>query len=198
MAVKRAVDVVVAGAGLLLLAPYFAYVAVRIKLDSPGPVLFRQPRIGREGRPFTLLKLRTMSEDADARKAEVAALNSRTDGLFKVENDPRVTTYGRGLRRFSLDELPQLVNVLRGDMSLVGPRPLIPSESALIGDEWRLRFAVRPGITGPWQAGPDDVPLSQMLVLDCAYARNSTLRGDLVLLWRTARVIASRRRSDSA
>jgi lipopolysaccharide/colanic/teichoic acid biosynthesis glycosyltransferase len=190
-------DVAVAGVGLVLLSPYFAYAAVRIKLGSPGPAVFRQPRVGREKRAFTLLKFRTMTEDADARKVELAALNARTDGMFKVKEDPRVTSYGRRLRRYSLDELPQLVNVLRGDMSLVGPRPLIASESDLIGREHRQRFAIRPGITGPWQAGPDDVQLPRMLELDCDYARNWTFWGDVRLLFRTAGVIASRRRSDS-
>jgi lipopolysaccharide/colanic/teichoic acid biosynthesis glycosyltransferase len=195
-ALKRTADVVLASAGLLLLAPYFAYVAARIKRDSPGPVFFRQSRVGRGGESFRLLKFRTMCEDADARKAEVAALNTRTDGLFKVKDDPRVTDYGRRLRRFSLDELPQLVNVLRGDMSLVGPRPLIAVESALVGDHYRARFAVRPGITGPWQAGPSNTPLSEMLELDYDYALGWTIGGDVKLLLRTARVIAQRRGAD--
>ena len=190
---KRTFDVVLATAGLLVLAPYFAYVAARIKRDSPGPVFFRQPRVGRGGEVFMLIKFRTMCEDAEARKAEVAALNSRTDGLFKVKNDPRVTDYGGRLRRFSLDELPQLVNVLRGEMSLVGPRPLIPLESDLVSDRYRVRFAVRPGITGPWQAGPTDTSLAEMLELDYAYALNSTMRGDVGLLLRTAWTIARRR-----
>jgi lipopolysaccharide/colanic/teichoic acid biosynthesis glycosyltransferase len=193
---KRAFDIVLASAALLLLAPYFAYIAARIKRDSAGPVFFRQPRVGRGGESFTLLKFRTMCEDADARKAEVAALNSRTDGLFKVKDDPRVTCYGRGLRRFSLDELPQLVNVLRGEMSLVGPRPLIRAESDLINDRYRARFAVRPGITGPWQAGPSDTSLAEMIELDYEYALNHTVRGDIGLLFRTAAAIA-RRRGDS-
>jgi lipopolysaccharide/colanic/teichoic acid biosynthesis glycosyltransferase len=193
---KRTVDVVLASAGLLVLAPYFAYVAARIKLDSAGPVFFRQPRVGRRGESFRLLKFRTMCEDADARKAEIAALNSRTDGLFKVKNDPRVTDYGRRLRRFSLDELPQLVNVLRGEMSLVGPRPLIAIESELVRDHYRARFEVRPGITGPWQAGPSDTPLPEMLELDYDYALNWTIGGDVKLLLRTASAIARRRGGD--
>jgi lipopolysaccharide/colanic/teichoic acid biosynthesis glycosyltransferase len=192
-ALKRTFDVGLAAAGLLVLAPFFLYAAVRIRRDSPGPIFFRQSRVGRREKPFTLLKFRTMVEDADARKAEVARLNSRTDGLFKVKDDPRVTRYGYGLRRFALDELPQLFNVLRGDMSLVGPRPLIAGESELVSGRSRLRFAVRPGITGPWQAGSPDVPLAEMLELDTEYALNWTVRRDVRILVQTIRAIIHRR-----
>ena len=192
-ALKRSVDIALAGIGLAVLAPYFLYVAVRIKRDSPGPVLFRQTRVGRHEKPFTLLKFRTMKEGADARKAELAGLNSRTDGLFKVKDDPRVTRYGRGLRRFALDELPQLINVLRGDMSLVGPRPLIPAESELVGGPNRVRFAVRPGITGPWQVGPPDAALAEMLELDRHYAVAWGVRGDAKILFRTISAVIRRR-----
>ena len=190
---KRTVDLVLASLGLLVLAPYFVYVAIRIKLDSPGPVFFRQARIGRREEPFTLLKFRTMDEDADARKAEVAALNTRTDGLFKVKDDPRVTRYGRRLRRLALDELPQLINVLRGDMSLVGPRPLIPAESELVSGRYRMRFSVRPGITGPWQAGRADASLAEMLELDCDYAVSGSFFGDVKLLLLTVASVFHRR-----
>jgi lipopolysaccharide/colanic/teichoic acid biosynthesis glycosyltransferase len=189
--VKRAIDLSVAGAGLVVLSPYFAYVGFRIKIDSRGPVLFRQPRIGQDGETFNVIKFRTMCADADARKNEIRALNERTDGMFKVENDPRITRFGAKLRRASLDELPQLINVVRGEMSLVGPRPLIQPESDLVNEHYLARFNVRPGITGPWQVlGRSDIPFEDMLKLDYTYVTNWSVADDTKLLVRTVSAIA--------
>ena len=149
---KRTMDLVVSGLALVLLAPFVAVIAVAIKLDSPGPVHFRQVRMGRGGRTFTIFKFRTMTTDADARKAEVAHLNKHVGGddrMFKIPDDPRVTRVGRVLRRYSLDELPQLVNVFRGEMSLVGPRPLILDEDKHVDGWARKRLDLKPGHDRP-------------------------------------------------
>jgi exopolysaccharide biosynthesis polyprenyl glycosylphosphotransferase len=192
--VKRAIDVIVAGVGLVVLSPYFAYVGLRIKIDSRGPVLFRQPRIGQDGETFNVIKFRTMCADADARKDDIRALNQRTDGMFKVENDPRITRFGAKLRRTSFDELPQLINVVRGEMSLVGPRPLIQRESDLVNEHYLARFNVRPGITGPWQVlGRSDIPFEDMLKLDYTYVTNWSVADDTKLLVRTVSAIAQGR-----
>ncbi len=160
LALKRLLDVGVAGAAVVLLAPLFPFVACWIKLESRGPVLFRQRRVGRDGRPFSMLKLRTMSLDAEARLDEVAHLNVHGEPrFFKAAGDPRVTRAGRVLRRYSLDELPQLVNVLRGEMSLVGPRPLVEEEARHVHGVGERRLRVRPGITGLWQVwGRNEIP----------------------------------------
>ena len=137
-----------------------------------------------------MIKFRTMYPDADERKDEVAALNRRTDGMFKVENDPRITQVGARLRRYSLDELPQLINVLRGEMSLVGPRPLIEAESDLVDEHYLARFQVRPGMTGPWQVlGRSDIPFEDMLKLDYSYVMNWSVGDDVKILVRTASAI---------
>ena len=149
--VKRAFDVAGAGLALIVLAPLFAVVAAAIKLDTPGPVMFRQRRIGRNGHEFEMLKFRSMVQGADERKVELEHLNEGAAGLFKIIDDPRVTRIGRFIRAWQLDELPQLINVLRGDMSLVGPRPLIPNEDRRIEGWYRRRLDVPPGITGHWQ-----------------------------------------------
>ena len=164
---KRTMDVTLSTVGLVLLAPLLAVAAVAIKLDTRGPVFFRQVRMGQRDRPFLILKLRTMTADADERKHEIAHLNKHSDGddrMFKAPHDPRVTRVGRFLRRYSLDELPQLVNVLRGDMSLVGPRPLIPEEDRHVEGWARRRLDLKPGITGLWQVlGSDDIPFGEMV-----------------------------------
>jgi len=185
---KRTMDVIVSATALILLAPIWAIAAVAIKLDSPGPVFFRQPRIGAAGE-FWILKFRTMVLDADARKGDVAHLNKHRNGdarMFKVRNDPRATRVGRLLRRLSLDELPQLVNVLRGEMSLVGPRPLIASEDAYV-DAWaRTRLDLKPGITGLWQVlGGSDIPFEEMVRLDYLYVTTWSLWHDLRLVCST-------------
>ncbi len=187
---KRVIDVGIASVCLVLASPLLAYAAIRIKLGSPGPVFFHQPRVGRGGEYFELRKFRTMAEDADGRKDEVNGLNPRTDGMFKLRQDPRVTRFGAFLRRYSIDELPQLINVLRGEMSLVGPRPLIQAESELVSDHYLARFNVRPGITGPWQVfGRSHIPFDDMLKLDYTYVLNWSIGDDVKLLVRTMAAI---------
>jgi exopolysaccharide biosynthesis polyprenyl glycosylphosphotransferase len=183
--VKRAMDIAGAAVGLLVLAPLFALAAVAIRLDSDGPVFFRQLRIGRDGKPFEMLKFRSMVDGADRQREALAHLNE-TDGVFKVRDDPRITRVGRLLRRASVDELPQLINVLRGDMSLVGPRPLVVDEDLLIEGHHRERLSLAPGMTGPWQVlGPVRPPLTEMVKTDYLYAMNWSLWADLKILLRT-------------
>ncbi|HEY7603457.1 MAG TPA: sugar transferase [Gaiellaceae bacterium] len=196
-ALKRGLDLVVASLALLVLAPLFAIVAVLIRLDSPGAAFFRQPRIGENGRPFRIWKLRTMVADADERKSEYAHLNIH-DGsnggpqMFKIPDDPRVTRVGRVLRRFSIDEFPQLLNVLRGEMSLVGPRPLIPDEHRFVTDWAERRLALRPGMTGLWQVlGRNGIPFDEMVRLDYVYVNTWSLWSDLRLLARTIPAVFS-------
>jgi exopolysaccharide biosynthesis polyprenyl glycosylphosphotransferase len=193
--VKRTMDVALSAAGLVLLTPFFAVAAALIKLDSPGPVFFRQVRMGEAGRPFRIFKFRTMTADADARKAEVAHLNrhARAGGdprMFKIEDDPRVTRVGRVLRRFALDELPQLINVVKGEMSLVGPRPLILAEDAHVADWARDRLDLKPGMTGLWQSlGGSAIPFEEMIRLDYVYVTSWSLWNDLRLLVGTVPVL---------
>ncbi|HJQ73413.1 MAG TPA: sugar transferase [Gaiellaceae bacterium] len=186
---KRTLDIVLSLAGLVVTAPLFSYIALRIKLDSPGPVLFRQERIGSKGRCFRILKFRTMYVGADDAKGELDHLNKHTeDGprMFKIMDDPRVTPVGRVLRRWSVDELPQLWNVLRGEMSLVGPRPLIPAEDENVVGPGRQRLRLTPGMTGLWQVvGRSDIPFREMITLDYLYVTNWSLWGDVKLLART-------------
>ncbi|MBA3735456.1 MAG: sugar transferase [Actinobacteria bacterium] len=188
---KRTMDVVLSLVGLILLAPVFVLFAILIKLDSRGPVLFRQLRMGAEEKPFHILKLRTMTPDADARKQEFAHLNKHAtpggdDRMFKIADDPRMTRVGRILRRYSLDELPQLINVLKGEMTLVGPRPLILDEDLHIGGWARKRLALKPGMTGLWQVlGRSEIPFEEMIKLDCLYVTNWSLWRDCRLLLRT-------------
>jgi exopolysaccharide biosynthesis polyprenyl glycosylphosphotransferase len=191
---KRVFDVAASAVGLVLLAPLFAICAVAIKLDSRGPVLFRQRRVGRGNRRFEILKFRSMHTDAEERKEAVAALNlhgGRNElGMFKVREDPRVTRVGRLLRRLSLDELPQLWNVLRGDMSLVGPRPLIENEDRQVEGRYRRRLTSSPGVTGPWQIhGRSEIPFEEMINLDYLYVTNWSMWGDIKLILRTVRAV---------
>jgi exopolysaccharide biosynthesis polyprenyl glycosylphosphotransferase len=186
--VKRTVDLIGSGLGLLALSPVFAVVALAIRLDTRGSVFFRQPRMGHRNQPFEMLKFRTMHEGADRVRAELAALSHAGEGLFKVVDDPRITRVGRILRRYSLDELPQLINVFRGEMSLVGPRPLILEEDARIEGHHRRRLNLTPGITGPWQVlgtASRRVPLRDMVTLDYLYAGNWSLWTDVKILLRT-------------
>jgi exopolysaccharide biosynthesis polyprenyl glycosylphosphotransferase len=192
--VKRAFDAVVSATALVLLAPVLVACAIAIKLDTPGPVFFRQRRVGKDERRFEVLKFRSMHMDAERRKAEVAAMNFHRGGndfgMFKIRQDPRITRVGGFLRRTSLDELPQLVNVLRGEMSLVGPRPLIESEHAQISGRFRRRSAITPGLTGLWQVnGRSEVPFEEMISLDLLYAATWSLRRDLKLLARTVSAV---------
>jgi exopolysaccharide biosynthesis polyprenyl glycosylphosphotransferase len=184
--VKEAFDRVLACAAMLLLAPLFFSVAVAIKLGDGGPALFRQARVGKDGRSFTVYKFRTMVVDAEARKAQLAVLNETGGVLFKMRKDPRITPVGELLRRWSLDELPQLINVICGDMSLVGPRPPLPDEVAKYPDHVRRRLAVKPGITGLWQVnGRSDLSWDESVRLDLRYVENWSLMLDLQILWKT-------------
>jgi lipopolysaccharide/colanic/teichoic acid biosynthesis glycosyltransferase len=193
-AVKRGVDVVVAAGALLMLSPLLAACALAIRLDTPGPIFFRQPRIGRKRATFSMFKFRTMVTDAEDLKPAFSELNRREDGMFKIPDDPRITFVGRGLRKYSLDELPQLINVLRGEMSLVGPRPLIQVEADLIESRHEARFNVRPGMTGPWQVfGRSDIPFDDMTKLDYTYVTNWSLGYDIKLMVRTISAILAGR-----
>ena len=192
LGIKRTFDIVTSALALAALSPLLIATAIAIRFDSRGPVLFRQGRVGRNGRQFEMLKFRSMVDGADERKHELEHLTS-ANGLFKLERDPRVTRIGRLLRRFSIDEMPQLVNVLRGEMSMVGPRPLIPEEDAMVEGAYRRRLNVRPGITGHWQIlGSLRVPLDEMVTLDYLYVANWSLWTDLKLLFRTIPYLALR------
>jgi exopolysaccharide biosynthesis polyprenyl glycosylphosphotransferase len=186
-AAKRALDIVGAAIGLILLAPLFLLIAVLIKADSPGPVFFSQTRVGENGRVFRCWKLRSMFIDAEARKAELMAKNEMDGGTtFKMKRDPRITRVGRFIRKASIDELPQLLNVLLGDMSLVGPRPPVPSEVAEYSPRARQRLAVKPGITCIWQvSGRSDIPFEQQVELDIEYISKRSLMLDIRLLLST-------------
>jgi exopolysaccharide biosynthesis polyprenyl glycosylphosphotransferase len=198
---KRALDVVVAAVASVLMLPVGVLIALAIKLDSRGPVFFRQVRVGEEGRLFRICKFRTMVCDAEEQKAALAGLNKHAlrgvdDRMFKIPSDPRVTRVGKLLRRWSLDEIPQVLNVLTGDMSLVGPRPLIPEESEHVVDWRRRRLNVKPGITGLWQVlGRDDIPFEEMTALDYQYVTGWSLVGDLQLMIRTLPAVARSRSS---
>ena len=186
---KRVMDIALASIGLIVLTPLLALIALAIKLDSRGPVLFRQVRIGRDDRPFRILKLRTMTADADEQKYELVHLNKhsgRDDRMFKISDDPRITRVGRFLRMFSLDELPQLINVVKGEMSLVGPRPLIPDEHRHVDGWASRRLDLKPGMTGLWQVlGRDDIPFGEMIGLDYRYVTTWSLANDFKLMLRT-------------
>jgi len=193
-AAKRAFDIVVSALLIVLLAPIWLGIALIIKLDAAGPILFRQPRVGRNGNVFLMLKFRTMIRDADRHKMEVLHLNEAADGLFKISTDPRLTRFGRLLRSTSLDELPQLIHVLLGQMSLVGPRPLIPEEDVQIEGPYRQRLEVRPGMTGAWQvAGASRIPIWEMVEMDRNYVNEWSLWGDVKLLAGTASHVLLRR-----
>lgn len=189
-AFKRPFDIVVTSAVLLFSVPVMLVIAVLVKLSSRGPVFFRQTRVGLNGQTFSMLKFRSMYADAEARLAEVQALSERDGVCFKIVNDPRVTPVGRILRRLSLDELPQLLNVLKGDMSLVGPRPGLPSEVAQYAPRDRQRLNALPGITGAWQVGGRaDVSFDEMVEMDIDYIAQCSLRRDLHILLRTFRAV---------
>ena len=190
MSAKRTFDVVLSAIALLLCLPVLAVIAVLIKLDSPGPVLFRQQRIGRDGSAFDMVKLRTMCVDAEARRDELRELNEANGPLFKIKADPRVTRIGRFLRRFSIDEIPQFWNVIRGDMSLVGPRPALEHEVATWDPELRKRLEVPPGLSGLWQvSGRSDATFEQYRRLDLYYVDNWSLSHDLRVIVKTVWVV---------
>jgi exopolysaccharide biosynthesis polyprenyl glycosylphosphotransferase len=189
---KRVTDVVGAAIALILISPIMAIIALAIRIDSPGPILFRQERIGRRGRRFALLKFRTMVVDAENRVSELLE-SSQDPHWLKLEHDPRVTRVGRFLRLMSLDELPQFWNVLRGQMSLVGPRPLIGSEDARVTGWARTRLDLAPGITGLWQVlGRTNIPFQEMVTLDTLYVTNWSLWLDIKLILRTFRIVLNR------
>jgi exopolysaccharide biosynthesis polyprenyl glycosylphosphotransferase len=191
---KRMMDITGSLAAVAILAPLLVFLAVAIKLDSRGPVFFRQSRIGRRGERFWMLKFRTMVDGADQMKDQIRALNEVKGGLFKIESDPRITRVGRFLRRTSLDELPQLVNVLKGEMSLVGPRPLVQDEDVLIEGWRRRRLAVKPGMTGLWQIfGSARIPMQEMVKIDYIYGANWSIWLDLKVLLRTVPYVLRRR-----
>ena len=189
-AVKSVFDKTCAALALLVLAPLFAVIAISIRLDDHGPVLFRQTRIGKNGQGFTLYKFRTMVPDAEQRRSQLVTHNEANGVLFKIRRDPRITRPGAWLRRWSLDELPQLINVLMGDMSLVGPRPALPDEVACYGGHMRRRLVVKPGMTGLWQvSGRSDVPWEEAERLDLHYVENWSLALDLQILWKTGSAV---------
>ncbi len=191
-ALKRAFDVVATSIGMLAVAPVMAIIAVAIRLDSKGPIFFRQVRVGRDGRHFRIVKFRTMVVGADKQKSALRERNEGGEGLFKLAHDPRITRVGSFLRRASLDEMPQLVNVLRGEMSLVGPRPLVTDEDALVHGLDRSRLYLTPGMTGPWQVLGSRVPMQEMVAIDYLYVANWSLWADLKLLLRTIRHVLRR------
>ena len=195
----RVLDVLVAGAALVVLSPVMAVVAALVRCTSRGPALFQQVRLGQGGRPFVMLKFRTMRQGCDdllhreyVRQLlqEPALCSVGPGGLYKLAGDPRITPLGRWLRRSSLDELPQLINVLKGEMALVGPRPVLPWEAALFSPRHAARFQVPPGITGLWQiSGRNQLTMTQALDLDVEYAGRRSLRLDLAILFRTVPVV---------
>jgi exopolysaccharide biosynthesis polyprenyl glycosylphosphotransferase len=192
--IKRVFDIAGASIVLTLVAPVFAVIGLLIRLDSRGPVFFRQDRIGRGGATFRIFKFRTMVPDAESRKDALRQHNQAADGLFKIDDDPRITRVGRVLRRTSLDELPQLINVLRGEMSLVGPRPLIKSEDSAIKGYDRHRLHLTPGMTGHWQImGSSRVPLHEMVKIDYLYVTTWSLFQDFKILARTIPYMLARR-----
>lgn len=191
---KRVFDVTATLLALLALWPVLVLIAVAVRATSQGSAFFVQTRIGRNGARFGMVKFRSMHADAEARRAALLAASDRDGLCFKMKDDPRVTPLGRFLRRASLDELPQLFNVLWGDMSLVGPRPALPQEVAAYPEHAMGRLAVLPGITGVWQvSGRAEVSFDDMVAMDLAYAKGATLRGDLAILARTFGVVLTGR-----
>ena len=188
--VKRLLDVTASGLGLVLLSPLLALIWLAVRLDSPGPAVFKQNRVGKNGRIFTMYKFRTMVADAEKRLAQLAHLNQGGLYMIKIPNDPRVTRLGRFLRKTSLDELPQLWNVLKGEMSLVGPRPQSPHEVALYTPRQRCRLLVTPGITGLWQVTSRHVPdFDEWVTLDLNYMMEWSLALDGLILLKTVGVV---------
>ena len=191
---KRVLDIAVASVALVLLAPLLLLVALLIRQTMGGPVIFSHARLGYGGRPFACLKFRTMVNDADQLKDELGHLNEAASPMFKISDDPRVTRVGRLLRRTSLDEMPQLINVLRGEMSLVGPRPLVPSEDDHVIGYHRERLDLTPGLTGTWQVlGGNTIPFHEMIKLDYLYVAEWSLWNDVKLLIRTAPLVLQAR-----
>jgi exopolysaccharide biosynthesis polyprenyl glycosylphosphotransferase len=189
---KRALDLIASTIGIVVLGPVIAGIALAIRMDSKGSIFFRQTRVGRDGRHFSIIKFRSMVADADGRKEALRSVGGAHGGLFKISNDPRITRVGGFLRKSSLDELPQLFNVFRGDMSLVGPRPLVVDEDSHIVGLRRGRLHLTPGMTGPWQLLRTRVPLEEMVEIDYLYVANWSLWQDLKILVRTVGHVARR------
>ncbi|HUV73741.1 MAG TPA: sugar transferase, partial [Anaerolineae bacterium] len=186
IALKRFIDIAISSALLALMSPLLFLIGILIKLDSPGPVFFRQTRLGRGAKPFVCYKFRSMAEDAEAVKPQLSGLNEAEGPIFKIKDDPRITGVGKVIRRFSLDELPQLINVFRGDMSLVGPRPPLPSEVEVYEDWHHDRLKIPAGLTGLWQVmGRSDLSFDEMAMLDLYYAENWSLWLDFKIMLRT-------------
>jgi exopolysaccharide biosynthesis polyprenyl glycosylphosphotransferase len=191
---KRLMDVTVGCAILVLVIPVIPAIALMIKLDSPGPVFFKQERIGRFGRPFQFYKFRSMHREAETRKRDIERLNEQKGPVFKMRSDPRVTHVGNFLRRSSLDEMPQILNVLKGDMSLVGPRPHMPAEVAAYEPWHRARLNVKPGITCLWQiSGRSEISFDQWMHLDLEYIERRGALTDLAILFRTVPAVMARK-----
>jgi lipopolysaccharide/colanic/teichoic acid biosynthesis glycosyltransferase len=198
--IKRSIDIVVSGLLLLITLPLLLLIALAIRVTSPGPALFRQQRLGRQKEPFAILKFRSMHHECDDRLHRDYVTQMLTDddasaddssGLYKLTDDPRITRVGRGIRRTSLDELPQLINVLRGEMSLVGPRPVLAWEAELLGADYAPRFDVKPGITGLWQVkGRNRLTMRQAGELDVAYVQSQSMWLDLRILLITIPTVA--------
>jgi exopolysaccharide biosynthesis polyprenyl glycosylphosphotransferase len=187
---KRALDIVVSAIALVPIILITPILALLIKLDSPGPVFFFQERVGRDGKPFQIVKFRSMHADAEQRLAALKAVNEGSGLLFKMKNDPRITRVGRVLRKLSFDELPQFWNVLAGEMSVVGPRPPLPSEVSDYDGTVSRRLYIKPGITGLWQvSGRSDLDWDESIRLDLRYVENWSVITDLQIMWRTARVM---------
>ena len=184
---KRLLDIFVSLAMILLLSPIFIITGILIKLESKGSVIYRQVRVGKDGRHFTFYKFRSMYVDADVRRAQILSQNESSDGvIFKMKHDPRITRVGRFIRKYSIDELPQLFNVFEGSMSLVGPRPPLPSEVAQYTLDERKRLHIKPGITCIWQiSGRSDIPFKQQVQLDEQYIKNHSVLKDIVILLKT-------------
>jgi exopolysaccharide biosynthesis polyprenyl glycosylphosphotransferase len=191
--IKDLFDRSAAALALFAISPLMLAIAVMVRLSDKGPALFTQTRVGKEGKQFKIYKFRTMVIDAEARLAELQAKNESDGVLFKIRNDPRITLTGAWLRKWSLDELPQLFNVLLGEMSLVGPRPALPDEAAQYADHVRRRLVVRPGLTGLWQvSGRSDLTWEESVRLDIRYVENWSFALDLQILWKTLAVIVNR------
>ena len=189
--IKRIIDIVLSAVALVISSPIMLGVAIAIKLDDGGPVLFKQTRVGIHGKPFTMYKFRSMVTNAEEIKAKLAAESGQTDCfIFKLKDDPRITKVGKFIRKTSLDEFPQFFNVFKGDMSLVGPRPALPDEVARYGSLYSTRLLVKPGITGPWQvSGRSDLSQEQSEFLDVSYIENWSITGDLAILAKTVMVV---------
>jgi exopolysaccharide biosynthesis polyprenyl glycosylphosphotransferase len=193
-ALKRMFDVILSAAALWLLSPILVATAICVKLSSKGPVLFKQPRVGMHGRPFNMLKFRSMVENAEELKEKLLAQNEQSGPVFKMKSDPRVTAVGRFIRKYSIDELPQLINILRGEMSIVGPRPPVPKEVAQYEPWQRRRLSVRPGLTCVWQvSGRNEISFEQWMYLDMQYIDNWSLGQDFGLILKTVPVVLTGR-----